>query len=100
MFRLLSFLTCLILFSTVANALSIQVSGDLRQGGLAWSRVPLGSQVWLDQQQVPVLADGRVLLGFHRDEPAQVTLTVRTPDGQVTAQKLAIQRRVIRKIKE
>jgi murein DD-endopeptidase MepM/ murein hydrolase activator NlpD len=84
---------CLFLPATIAQALSLQFSGDLMQGGLAWTRVPPNAQVWLDKQQVPVLPDGRVLLGFHRDEPAEVTLTVRTADSQVTSKRLSIVQR-------
>ncbi len=76
-----------------ASALSLQFSGDLRQGGLAWTAVPSNALVWLDKQQVPVMPDGRVLLGFHRDEPVKVTFTVQTADGQVTRKQLSIVQR-------
>ena len=50
--------------------------GQLTQGGWAVGRARPFATVWLDDVPVPVAADGAFLLGFDRDAPAVVQLTV------------------------
>jgi len=74
-----------------------QFSGELRQGGFIWGKVPPGSVVTLDARPLDVLADGTTFAGFGRDAPATAQLRVEGPDGcsetlQVALREYNIQR--------
>jgi murein DD-endopeptidase MepM/ murein hydrolase activator NlpD len=60
---------------------TMELDGNLVQGGLVRGRVAPGSAVWLDGRALPVAEDGRFVFGFGRDAPASAELSVRTPAG-------------------
>lgn len=55
----------------------LQFSGELRQGGFIWGKVPAGSTVALDGRALDVLEDGTTFAGFGRDAPATAGLVVK-----------------------
>jgi murein DD-endopeptidase MepM/ murein hydrolase activator NlpD len=64
------------------------------QGGLVRATAPAGTvSVNLDGREVPIAADGRLLLGFDRDAPATARLAVRRADGSEAVQILSVARR-------
>ncbi len=71
-----------ITLSTIVNlAVSDELScpeleGDFLPGGLLWGQVAPSTPVAFNGIDVPVLADGRFLLGLGRDAPATLQLTV------------------------
>ncbi|WP_420726186.1 M23 family metallopeptidase [Hwanghaeella sp. LZ110] len=72
---------------------TLSLDGTLIQGGFAKGTVPPGSQVRYDDHDVIVGPDGRFLIGFHRDEPADTVLTVVLPDGTEQRYPMNIQSR-------
>lgn len=70
-----------ITLSTIVNlAVSDELScpeleGDFLPGGLLWGQVAPSTPVAFNGIEVPVLADGRFLLGLGRDAPATLQLT-------------------------
>jgi murein DD-endopeptidase MepM/ murein hydrolase activator NlpD len=75
------------------RAIATDIGGHLTQGGLAFGRTASGSQVALDGESIRVAQDGRFLLGFGRDHPAQSTLTVRDAGGKEESRRLSIAQR-------
>lgn len=54
----------------------VTVQGDPVEGGLIWAKVSPGETVRLDDRALPVLPNGYVVAGFHRDSPALSVLKV------------------------
>lgn len=62
---------------------SIVLQGQPVQGGILTGAAPAGTvELRLDDQIVPVDVDGRFLVGFDRDAPAQARLAARLADGR------------------
>lgn len=55
----------MVLFSGVAN--SIEMQGQLTQGGLIRGQVPVNTKIWLNDNPVEVSKDGYFAFGFGRD---------------------------------
>ncbi len=93
----LACLMCLIFALSMPGAgfaqQTLSLDGTLIQGGFAKGTVPPGSQVRYDDHDVIVGSDGRFLIGFHRDEPAETVLTVFLPDGSEQRYPMNIQPR-------
>lgn len=66
-----------VLFSLPAQALDLH--GKFEQGGIVRGQAQTGAAVTLDGRPVPVDGEGRFLLGFGREAPAQAVLEV---DGE------------------
>lgn len=64
--------------------------GEFTQGGLVLGTAPAGTRMKLGDRDVPVLADGRFIFGFGRDEAAMLPLTVAMPDGRSVMVPLSI----------
>lgn len=58
------------------------LAGSIEQGAMAMGIVPTGT-AWLelDGKPVPYAADGRFIIAFDRDQPAQALLRARLADG-------------------
>ena len=69
------------------------LKGDWVQGGLVIAQAAPGTELSLDEQVVPVTDAGLFSLGFDRDAPKVMTLTITQPGGQQTQQQLSIQPR-------
>jgi murein DD-endopeptidase MepM/ murein hydrolase activator NlpD len=64
------------------------------QGGLVRATAPSGTvSVSLDGREVPIAADGRLLLGFDRDAPPTARLVTRRADGREAVRILSVARR-------
>lgn len=78
----------------------VTLDGQWRQGSVLFGRAPAGSQVWFNGRQLRLTADGRFVLGLHRDEAPSAELQVRLPDepaalafkAQVAKREYSIQR--------
>ena len=76
--------------SDAARADSIQLAGDLVQGGLGIGKTLPGSTVRLDDRDITIDGEGNFLLGFGRDHPESAVLEIKLPDGSQRTQVLAI----------
>jgi murein DD-endopeptidase MepM/ murein hydrolase activator NlpD len=66
----------LAIFAAAVKADCIELSGAVTQGALLWGRVPVGSEVYLDDEALKVSAEGVVVLGFGRDSSGPAMLRV------------------------
>jgi murein DD-endopeptidase MepM/ murein hydrolase activator NlpD len=67
--------------------------GHWQQGGLIVGHAAPGTRVTLDGRALRVSPDGWFVFGFHRDDPAQVTLVYTPPGGAPVTQRHAVQQR-------
>ena len=84
------------LFTFVAGSVcgqELELSGPFVQGGLVQGRTDPGASVKVDGAPVRVSKEGLFLVGFDRDEGAQVKVEVRTPDGAYRAQVIEVEPR-------
>ena len=51
------------------------LAGEAVEGGVIIAAVPAGAQVTLDDMSVATDADGRFMIGFHRDSPDIMTVS-------------------------
>lgn len=72
---------------------ALELDGPLEQGGVVRGKVAPGSEVTLEGRRVAVSETGRFVIGFDRDAPRQLRLTVTAPDGQTRQRQLTIARR-------
>lgn len=63
---------------------------ESQQGGLLRGQVEPGSRVSIDGRDVPVAPDGRLIIGFDRNQAPTATLTVRRPDGRTSERQITI----------
>ncbi|MCR8924462.1 M23 family metallopeptidase [Dasania sp. GY-MA-18] len=71
----------------------VSLNGHFIQGGLVIGRGLPGTEVSLDEQKVRVSEQGLFSLGFDRDAPATMQLSLALPDGSTLAHRLDIARR-------
>jgi len=70
---------------------TIEIDGQAVQGGLLRGRAPAAAvAVSLDGAPVPLSPDGRFLVGFDRDHPAEARLAARMPDGSTIERIIAV----------
>ncbi|MEM8660697.1 MAG: M23 family metallopeptidase [Pseudomonadota bacterium] len=84
-------------FAAAGHAQCVDFDGALQQGGFIWGKVPAGSQVTLDGEQLDVLADGTTFAGFGRKAPATAELVVTGPQPcretlKIAAREYEVQR--------
>ncbi|HEX8215339.1 MAG TPA: M23 family metallopeptidase [Allosphingosinicella sp.] len=69
----------------------VSLAGAAVQGGLISGAAPPGTQaLTLDGKGVPLAPDGRFLLGFDRDQPAQALLVARLADGRIVQRPMRV----------
>jgi len=83
----------LLLLPSAPRAEALQLAGEFEQGGLVRGTTVPGASVALDGREVPVAPDGRFVLGFGRDAPAEAVLVLRLPDGRSEERRLQVARR-------
>jgi murein DD-endopeptidase MepM/ murein hydrolase activator NlpD len=88
--RLLAGISLALLAAPAGAAERLTVSGHFTQGGLVEGRTEAGAKVRFQERDVRVARDGRFLIGFGRDYPAQAVLTVRYADGTMETRRFAI----------
>ncbi|WP_200928353.1 M23 family metallopeptidase [Sphingobium sp. Leaf26] len=75
----------------VAARAEFQLSGTATQGGIMTGIAPVGTvALKLDEQLVPVDADGRFLIAFDRDAGPSARLVARLPDTRTVERSLTI----------
>jgi murein DD-endopeptidase MepM/ murein hydrolase activator NlpD len=82
------------LFGAPASAQDLRfLDAVFKQGGYAIGQVTPGTNVRFDGRDVQVGRDGRFIIGFHRDEPAEVALEITAPSGATQRDILSIEQR-------
>ncbi|MEC3950974.1 M23 family metallopeptidase [Sphingobium sp. HWE2-09] len=77
--------------SSVTRRTDFQLSGMATQGGIMTGIAPSGTvALKLDEQLVPVDADGRFLIAFDRDAAPNARLAARLPDGRTIERPLTV----------
>lgn len=77
----------------------IKLQGELTEGGFIVGNLQLtdaeldGTQVFLDEQPLPITPDGQVVFGFGRDAAGDYTLTITTPTSDKHEQQLTVSKR-------
>lgn len=92
MIRVLQFLSMILLFGSPAFA-GLILNAELTQGGFLRGQVPVGTQVFCQDQALRLTADGRFILGFGRDAAARQTLILIDADGQRRVETLQLSQR-------
>ena len=82
-----------LLLAGAAWADRLELDGEFVQGGLVFGKTEPGARVTLGERAVRVGPDGRFILGFGRDAPAQMALRVTLPDGAALTRDLAVAQR-------
>jgi len=81
----------LALLLLAAAAPAFRLEGSPVQGALIRGTAPAGTvALTLDGRDVPLAADGRFLLGFDRDAPAEAVLAARLADGRELTDTLRV----------
>jgi murein DD-endopeptidase MepM/ murein hydrolase activator NlpD len=86
-------LILLFALAVAAPAAALELRGDAVQGGLVYGQAAPGSVVSLDGRPVRLDTQGRFVLGFGREAPAEVVLAVERPDGTQATRTLAVAQR-------
>jgi len=69
----------------ICPARALELDGVAVQGGLIFGQTEAGNQVFLDDSEIMVSADGRFVIGFGRDETGSRTLRVtESPHSEVS----------------
>ncbi len=74
-----------IAFSTQAE---IQLSGEIKQGGLVIGKTEPNNTVTLNERVLPVSKSGDYVFAFSRDDDKQYLLKVSSPEGTIEQKKL------------
>ena len=69
------------------------LKGQFIQGGIVIGKTTPGSQVIFDKQPVRVSPEGDFVIGFNRDEPSTINLTIAAADGKKISRELKIEKR-------
>lgn len=71
----------------------ISLKGQFVQGGIVIGNTIPGSQVTFDKQVIRVSPEGNFIIGFNRDEPIRVNLSIAIPDGEKISKDIRIEKR-------
>ncbi len=93
MIRMALIAALLLLIAPGLSAAEVRFVGHLTQGGLAIGHAEPGSSIAVNGRPLRVSAAGEFLLGFDRDAPSSVTLTITDPAGVKRVQTVAVARR-------
>ena len=85
--------TLILIFSLSAWAEPLVLKGPMVQGGLVEGSVTPGTEVAFAGKPVRVSSVGNFLIGFHRDEPTELSLELLYPDGKAETKNLKIETR-------
>ena len=75
-------LTVAFLLAAAPAQAEVVLEGRLVQGGLAFGRATVGTQLSLDGRAVRLSPDGQFVIAVGRDTPASITLAITHPDGR------------------
>lgn len=76
-------ITSLSTLPAISAQAEIQLSGDIKQGGLVIGKTRANNVVTLNDRVLPVSAQGDYVFAFSRDDKTQYTLTVTSSAGKV-----------------
>lgn len=104
-----SFLCCLVLLSlqlraeplaqtvSSSNLLeALQIRGDLTQGSAIIGKLPVGGQLWLNDQPISTTPQGEFFIGFGRDSELEQTLAFKQEGTGKIEQTLTLTKREYR----
>ncbi|NVJ99223.1 MAG: M23 family metallopeptidase [Alphaproteobacteria bacterium] len=83
-------IACLGAFLLSSMASTVDLKGDIAQGGLVWGKVSPGSEITLDGVSVKVGSEGHFVFGFGRDAQPTAALVVLHRDGSTEKRTLKI----------
>lgn len=86
-------IVALLLICVIWSAHAVELRGALKQGGYAIGRVQPGTHIRLNDRIVKVADDGQFILGFERDAPKLMTLTITHANKSVETKKITIAQR-------
>ena len=86
----LAFVLLLTGYCHSAFAAPLDIQGSLHQGGLVIGTVPAGHQIIYQGNTLKLTSSGQFLLGFGRDAPAQVTVSIIDADAKQRVETLSI----------
>ena len=69
------------------------LQGSAIEGGMIIASTQPGSKIKIDNEAVPISADGLFLVGFHHQTDAPVTVEINTPDGMTYRTRLMAEQR-------
>jgi murein DD-endopeptidase MepM/ murein hydrolase activator NlpD len=69
---------------------ALELRGELTQGSLVRGELTPGSAVWLNDEAVKVLPDGKFVVGFGRDAKLTQHLRWQTPNGETHTRELTL----------
>ncbi|MCU7939485.1 MAG: M23 family metallopeptidase [gamma proteobacterium symbiont of Bathyaustriella thionipta] len=69
------------------------LKGQFVQGGIVIGKTTPGSKVKFDKKNIRVSPEGDFIIGFNRDEPAKVNLSVMTSEGKKISKVLSVKKR-------
>lgn len=91
LFARFSIFLAALLLAGAAPPAEIRLHGAPAQGSLVRGQAPPGTRALaLDGESVPMAPDGRFIIGFDRDAPAQMRLAARMADGREWVQTLSV----------
>jgi len=73
----------------IAHATEVQFSGSPVQGGIVFGKATSGAKVFLNNEPLPITAEGHFVFGFPKDAERQALVEVALPDGEVWSQSIA-----------
>jgi len=79
---------CLLSAITLSAQAEIQLSGEIKQGGLVIGKTQPNNIVRLNERVLPVSSNGDYVFAFSRDDDSQYLLTVTSPEGTIEQKKL------------
>jgi murein DD-endopeptidase MepM/ murein hydrolase activator NlpD len=71
-------------------AAPLELQGSLQQGGLVIGKIPIGYEVIYKQNKLKLTSSGQFLLGFGRNAPAEIKITIINSDSQRLVEVLSI----------
>ncbi len=79
---------CFFSFVSFATQAEIQLSGEIKQGGLIIGKTQANDTVTLNERTLPVSSNGDYVFAFSRNDTSQYLLTVTSPDGTIEQKTL------------
>lgn len=90
---ILAFVASIAWGQALADGGRLSLEGVFSQGGLVIGHTEPGTKIRYADRDVRVSGDGVFVIGFHRDDPVEMTLTAVFPDGQTEKRTLQVKNR-------
>lgn len=89
-------LSALLLGLLPLGAQTLELTGPLQQGGVLMGQVQPGQRVYLGEQELPLSAEGRFVVGLDRDHDGELVLKLQGADGIVRPHRYSVGKREYR----